>query len=224
MNISRKKDLEILLSKLKSSPSPKIELEQYTTPLRIAAEMLFLAGFVNNDIYGKRILDMGSGNGCLAIGAKLMGADQVVGVEIDLDNIRIALENAVTVDLKKDEISWINGPIETVAPHFDTVIMNPPFGTRKEHADRDFLEKAIEVADVVYTIHKKSTRKYLLEYIRSMGRRVDAVFQMALDIPHIYNFHNKRKKIIEVDVFRIIKVVDSSEPEARQRLKRGKAL
>ena len=215
MTVSRKKELEIILSKMRSSPSPKIELEQYTTPSRIAAEMLFLAGFVNNDIYGKRILDLGSGNGCLAIGSKLMGAHQVVGVEIDLNSIRIALENMVTANLKRDEISWINGPIEIMAPHFNTVIMNPPFGTRKEHADRDFLEKAIEVADVVYTIHKKSTREYLVEYIRSMGRKVDVVLQMTLDIPHIYSFHNKQKAVIEVDLFRITKLVKSSEHGAR---------
>ena len=196
----KKRDLEILLSTLASFRCPRIMLEQYTTPPRVASEMLFLAGFINDDIRDRRVLDLGSGNGCLAIGAKLTGAKETVGIEIDPNIIRLATENARKIGV---DIEWINAPIDVVLPSFDTILMNPPFGTRREHADREFLQKAMETGEVIYSIHKTSTREYLVKYIHSMKRRVDTLLQMKLEIPHSYEFHTKRNRLIEVDLFRI---------------------
>ena len=47
---------------------------------------------------------------------------------------------------------------------FDTVIMNPPFGTKKETTGHDvrFLERAVLMArTAVYSLHKSSTRRFL---------------------------------------------------------------
>ncbi|CAN0900116.1 rRNA N6-adenosine-methyltransferase METTL5 [Linum grandiflorum] len=42
----------------------------------------------------------------------------------------------------------------------DTVVMNPPFGTRKKGADMDFLSAALKIASqAVYSLHKTSTRE-----------------------------------------------------------------
>ncbi|CAM9502521.1 unnamed protein product, partial [Choristocarpus tenellus] len=42
----------------------------------------------------------------------------------------------------------------------DTVIMNPPFGTRNSGIDMIFLEQALQVASTaVYSMHKSSTRQ-----------------------------------------------------------------
>ena len=42
----------------------------------------------------------------------------------------------------------------------DTVVMNPPFGTRKKGADMEFLSAAMKVASqAVYSLHKTSTRE-----------------------------------------------------------------
>ena len=49
--------------------------------------------------------------------------------------------------------------------YFDTVIMNPPFGT-KHNAGTDvkFLEVATKLASkAVYSLHKTSTRNYILK-------------------------------------------------------------
>jgi putative methylase len=196
----KKRSLEMLLSTLTSFERPRIMLEQYTTPPRVASEMLFLAAFINDDIRDRRVLDLGSGNGCLAIGAKLIGAKETVGVEIDPDIIRLAVENARKIGVN---IEWINAPIDVVLPLFDTIIMNPPFGTKKEHADREFLKKAMETGEVIYSIHKTATRDYVIKYIHSMERKVDTLLQMRLEIPHSYEFHTKRRELIEVDLFRI---------------------
>ena len=41
---------------------------------------------------GARVLDVGSGSGILSDAARLMGADSVIGCDIDTDNVRIASE------------------------------------------------------------------------------------------------------------------------------------
>jgi len=45
----RKKELEIILTKLQPNPNPKILLEQYSTPPEIAANLLYMAAYVSAD-------------------------------------------------------------------------------------------------------------------------------------------------------------------------------
>ena len=61
---------------------PKPELEQYSTPVDIVAEMIKLAN-AQGDLSGN-VVDLGCGTGRLAIGAALLGAE-VTGYEIDDD-------------------------------------------------------------------------------------------------------------------------------------------
>lgn len=41
---------------------------------------------------------------------------------------------------------------------FDTIVMNPPFGTRNTGVDTAFVLKGMEYASTVYSLHKTSTR------------------------------------------------------------------
>lgn len=200
MSIPRKRDLEILLSRLKATATPKVGLEQYPIPPRVAAELLYVAGFVYNDIVGRRVLDLGTGSGRLAIGAKWLGASEVVAVDIDPEAIEVAFKNAESVGVNVD---WVIGNIEAVCGKFDTVVMNPPFGTRRKHLDRVFLSKSMKVAGIVYSLHKRSTRSYLVKLIRSTGGLVEALFEVDMEIPHLYRFHRKRKYVVKVDLYRI---------------------
>jgi len=201
MKVLRKKRLEILLSKLKSLQFPKMDLEQYSIPANLAAEMLYIAGSIYNDIYGKSVLDLGTGAGRLAIGAHLLGAKQVVGVDVDPSAIAIARNNGAEVGVK---IEWIIADIEAIRGSFDTVIMNPPFGARIRHKDRVFLSKALDVGKVVYSLHKRSTRRYLLNFIASRYGIIHGLFEFNLEIPQMFNFHEKEKYPVEVDLYRIL--------------------
>jgi len=201
MKVLRKKRLEILLSKLKSLQSPKMDLEQYSIPANLAAEMLYIASSIYDDIYGKSVLDLGTGAGRLAIGAHLLGAKQVVGVDVDPSAIAIARSNEAEAGVK---IEWIIADIEAIRGSFDTVIMNPPFGTRIRHKDRAFLSKALDVGKVVYSLHKRSTRRYLLDFIASRDRIIHGLCEFNLEIPHIFNFHEEEKYPVEVDLYRIL--------------------
>jgi putative methylase len=192
--------LEIQLGKLKILETPKLGLEQYPVSPEVAAELLYMAGFEHRDLKGE-IIDLGTGTGRLAIGAAMMGSQRVVGIDIDERAIAIARENALATGV---QVEWIVSDVAEVVGRYDTVVMNPPYGTRSPHLDVRFLERAFELAPVSYSIHKSSTREYLKGVIAKKNRRVDAVRSMSLNIPHLFSFHNKKWNNVEVDLYRIV--------------------
>jgi putative methylase len=192
--------LEIQLGKLKILETPKLGLEQYPVSPEVAAELLYMAGFEHRDLRGE-IIDLGTGTGRLAIGAAMMGSQRVVGIDIDERAIAIARENALATEV---QVEWIVSDVAEVVGRYDTVVMNPPYGTRSPHLDIRFLERAFELAPVSYSIHKSSTREYLKGVIAKKNRRVDAVRSMSLNIPHLFSFHNKKWNNVEVDLYRIV--------------------
>lgn len=198
----RKKELESALERVRPHPNPKVFLEQYTIPTEIAADLLYKAAYVYDDIPDKEVVDLGCGTGRLAIGALLLGADRVLCVDIDAEAVSIARLNAESLEVSNTE--WVIGDIEALRGRFHVTVMNPPFGTKIRHMDRRFLEKALEISEVVYSIHKRSTRNYILRFLESRGARVDALFQSRLVIPWMFEFHRKGRKRVEVDIYRIL--------------------
>lgn len=55
---------------------------------------LALAGLERLDLRGKRVLDVGSGSGILAIAADLLGAAEAEGLDIDPETVPVAAANA----------------------------------------------------------------------------------------------------------------------------------
>ena len=194
-----KRQLEIQLEKLKTLQTPRLGLEQYPVSSRVAAELLYMAGFERHDLQGATI-DLGTGTGRLAIGAALMGSRKVVGVDLDEKAIALARENGAAAGVR---VEWIVSGIADVRGQYDTVVMNPPYGTRMPHLDIQFLDRAFQLAPLVYSIHKSSTRDYLRQAITSRNREIGEIRSMDLVIPHIFPFHQKKRKNVQVDLYRI---------------------
>ena len=192
--------MEIQLGKLKILQVPKLGLEQYPISPEVAAELLYMAGFEHPDLQGE-IIDLGTGTGRLAIGAAMMGAQRVFGVDIDERAIALARENALATGV---QVEWIVSDVAEVVGQYHAVVMNPPYGTRSPHLDVRFLERAFELAPVSYSIHKSSTREFLKGVISKKNRRVDGLRSMSLDIPHLFAFHHKKWQKVEVDLYRIV--------------------
>jgi len=199
----KKKHLAILLSQLAPNPKPRLRWESYAIDAENAAEMVYTA-FLHGDIKGKRVIDLGCGSGVLGIAASLLGASQVLGIDIDEEAIRTAVLNAEKMGVN---IDLIVGDIECIVGSFDTALMNPPFGTWRRGADVKFLKKALEASHIVYSLHKQSdsVRLFLGNKIRKMGGKIDWLREMSLTIGWTYPFHKKKKYRINVDLYRIIR-------------------
>jgi len=200
-----RKNLEITLEKLDVHPSPKPSLEQYPIDARSAANILFFAGFTNNDIYNKAVLDLGCGTGRLAIGASILGAKKVVGVDIDPIALEIAQVNAEKVGCIN--VEWIEQDISQCSEKADVILQNPPFGVQNRGSDIKFLRKAIELGDIIYSLHKsgEKNRRFLKKNIHELGGKIDCLIEMEITIPHQFKFHTKNFYKVRTDLWRILK-------------------
>jgi len=198
----KRQQLEIALSRLKPSPSPELALEAYDLNPAAAAEILFLAETRYGDVKGRRVLDLGCGSGILAIGAALLGAGDVLGIDINVESVKVAKNNA---RLSGTGVVFVAGDIEAVRGPFDVTVMNPPFGTRRRGMDVTFLRKAMSVSKRVYSLHKggERNRSFLKNAVEELGGKVDAVFEMEIEIARTYEFHRKRRYPVAVDLYRI---------------------
>jgi len=200
----RRHILERVLALVEPYPSPKAHLEQYTIPVETAAEMLFVAAYINPDIIGKTVADLGCGTGRLAIGAALLGARETVGVDIDKVAVEVAKKNAEKTGVG-EKTSWIAADIDALRGTFDTVLQNPPFGVQRRRADRKFLLKSLELAHRVYSLQKggESNRAFIKRFIEGQRGKVTGIFPMKLVIPRMFGFHTKTKYKVDVDLYRM---------------------
>jgi rRNA N6-adenosine-methyltransferase METTL5 len=207
------KALETELQQVDPFDSPKIELEQIPTSPALAARMIFSAENMYGDISDKIIGDFGSGPGMLSIACCMVGATSVLGFEVDSD----ALENA-WVNVQKLEITnidFVQMDIQTLnlsmnadgTCPFDTVVMNPPFGTRNAGIDTAFLEKAMKYSNVIYSLHKSSTREHFIRLAGAMGFTLEVVAEVKYDIPKTFKYHKDKSRDIAVDLLRFSREV-----------------
>nr|WP_321351050.1 METTL5 family protein [uncultured Methanoregula sp.] len=199
------KNLEMMLQRLEGFSRPRAALEQYQTPAPLAARLLFHA-FMKQDIEGRRVCDLGSGTGVLAIGAALLGAEHVTGVEIDEQAIRVAEANAELLDADVTFVaSDVRDPgfFEKTSP-CDTIVMNPPFGAQKTHADRPFIDAALAIAPVTYSIFNAGSTPFVKAYTEGraeISEKIGGAFQ----IKRTFAFHTKDVQEIEVEILRLIR-------------------
>jgi putative methylase len=223
--LARKLDLERMLSKVKPHSTPTPSLEQYTISAGAAATMLYIAAYANGDIVNKNVLDLGCGTGRLALGAAFLGAESVVGVDIDRKAVNTASENASTMGLG-EKVQWIAGDVDVIHGSFDTVLQNPPFGVQKRGADRKFVTRALELGSVAYSVHKRpgedltllskvkassdgavavSPSPFMKKFIEENGGRIEAVYALLMSVPHMFSFHIEKKHDFVVDLYVINK-------------------
>jgi len=200
----RRLDLEKAISQIKPHPSPKAYLEQYTVTAQVAAETLYITAYIHDDIIDKVVADLGCGTGRLAIGAALLGARETIGVDIDKAAVRLAGKNAEKMGVK-EKTSWVTGDLDVIHGTFDTVLQNPPFGVQRRRADRKFIRKSLELGDKVYSLHKggEKNREFIKRFIEKHGGKVKGIFPMKISIPRLFKFHTKRKRSVEVDLYRV---------------------
>lgn len=190
-----KKQLAIHLSKLKQISNPNVSLEQYQTESEIAAEVLWFA-FMNKDIQNKIIADLGCGNGIFGIGALLLGAKKVFFVDIDNNSLILAKQNVN--NLKLQNSVFIRSSIEDFNNKIDTVFQNPPFGVQREHADKPFLIKAMQLSNIIYSFHKIESKEFIENLLRDTLFKVIKILKFEFPIKKTLFFHKKKAHLIDV--------------------------
>ena len=198
----KKKQLEIILQKIPSFEKPIFNLEQYQTPAEIAADILFIA-YQFGDIEDKTVFDLGCGTGIFSIGAKIMGAKKVLGVDIDENCLKIARKYLKENKLK---ITFIKKDIKDIKIKCDTIIMNPPFGAQKSNkkADRKFIEKGFEIASVIYSLHLLKTIPFIEKMIKSLNGEINFYKKYNFPLKYTYDFHEKKVINFEISLLRML--------------------
>ena len=198
--ITKKKHLEMAIQKVPKHPNPKVDLEQYSTPATIAADLLWNA-YSLGDIADKKVMDLGCGTGIFAIASKLLGAASAIGVDIDKDSIDLASSYCGDVNFICSDICDLENDFDV-----DTIFQNPPFGSQKNAKkvdDLKFISKAIELSPkVLYSFHMASTEEFLISYFEKNDLEITHIFRYNFPIPKIYEFHTRESANIEVIVIR----------------------
>ncbi len=177
-----------------------------------------------NEFEGQVVADLGCGTAMLSIGAAILGACHVLAIDLDSDALEIAKENIDEFEDPPLPIDLIQSSIQALSLqpglYADTVIMNPPFGTRTKGADMDFLRAAFKISKhSIYSLHKSSTREHIGKIaVRDLkAKSAEVLAQLRYDLPATYRFHRQKSRDIEVDLWRFEvglqrrKAEDSSE-------------
>ncbi|MEK6891851.1 MAG: METTL5 family protein [Nanoarchaeota archaeon] len=206
-----KSKLAIILSKLEVFNDPKVRQEQYPTDSEVAASILWNA-YLLGDIEGKVIVDLGCGTGILGIGALLLGAKRVFLIDMDYKVLEQAKNNILKV---KSESSMYNNidlkaelrlaDVGGVKLKVDVVIENPPFGTKVKHSDRLFLEKALEIAPIVYSFHKSESKSFLEGFAAQKNAKITHIWNFRFPLKASFEFHRRQIHRINVSCFRFEK-------------------
>ncbi len=204
--------MAIELSKLEPHPCNSVELEQYVTEGDLAAFWL-LAVDQLDDLENKSVLDLGSGNGILGLGAAYLGANEILLIEADHDAHEVSKNNIAKVNQKFDiKINSIKAMIGIddieLSKKYDIIIMNPPWGFQTEKADRPLLEFSFGLnADSIYVLHS-AKEKHLQAMAKDFGYDGEIVFETDFRLPAKYSHHVKKSSMTEARCWRFHRTGD----------------
>ncbi len=202
----RLRDLEIALESIQRTNEYDVKLEQYPTPASIVSAILFSAQMEHGDITDKTVFDLGCGDGIFALGAALLGAQRVVGIDVQSKALKASQMNSRLLEIE-DTVDWVLGDVSSLQLQclVDTVVSNPPFGVKNRGADMRFLTKAISIADVTYSIHLagEKNRTFLTKEIERLNATVTQIETFQFPIKKLFDYHKKEIHMVNVDLYRI---------------------
>lgn len=196
------KHLAIEISKLNGFNSPKIELEQYTTPGDLAARWILMTSQLGDLEQGSRVLDLGCGTGVLGLGALIFGASSATMVDVDVDAIDIMLENAKSLGLEDKVVPMCKKIRDVGNVDADLVLCNPPWGKQKQGADSNFIESIKSLCLPTYILHSSSAKHLEAEFLRSSWH-VQKLLSSPFDLGAIYPHHTKRRMSTDATLWRL---------------------
>jgi putative methylase len=172
--------------------------EQVITPTEAAVELLE-AALARDDLIGRTVVDLGAGTGRLSIGAALLGAASVTAVESDPQAIAVARRN---VDRAGVDVELIQAEVEAFARPLDVVLMNPPFGAQRRHADRPFWEAAFRCARRrTYAFALAASRTFIARSCVERAVPIAETRPIRWTLPATFRHHRKPRVELAVDLW-----------------------
>ncbi|MGA7861389.1 MAG: methyltransferase, partial [Thermoplasmata archaeon] len=160
---------------------------------------LLYEAFARGDLEGRTVLDLGSGTGRLAIGAALLGAREMVGVERDSEASRMAQANAERAGV---ECVWVVGDVADYDRPAETVLMNPPFGAQRKHADAPFWNRAFALAErAIYAFSLAESRTFIARQALARAARIETTRPVRWELPATFPHHRKPRVPLSVDLW-----------------------
>lgn len=193
--------------------------------------MIYTAQTQYDDIENHSLIDLGIGTGMLSIASCLLNADHIFGFDCDPDALELCQSNIKefefesNIDLIQADLRRIRLPVDLNRIRADTVIMNPPFGTKTFSPDAEnqddlctigidmhFLQYARRLAQhSIYSLNKTTTRDHIYKKAKDWNMKMDVLAVLQFDIPKLEKKRPNRKtstasnaplKSIEVDFIR----------------------
>ena len=194
----------------------------------LAARMIYTAQTQFEDIENQTLIDLGIGTGMLSIASCLLGADHVFGFDCDPEALALSQTNIdefelqSNIDLIQADLRRIRLPIDSRRIRAETIVMNPPFGTKPFSTapedqdefssigiDMHFLHHASRLAThSIYSLHKTTTREHIVKKAKEWKMKMDVVAVLQFEIPKLEKKRAHKKttsaplKSIEVDFIR----------------------
>ncbi len=152
----------------------------------------------------KRILDLGTGSGCIAITLKKIYPDaEVTAVDLSADALKVAKRNGI---LNAVEIDWLEGNfLEPVKGKYDLIISNPPYIDPAEPIDEK-VEKYEPALALYADHHGLSCYEEILEEVSAY---MDETSVLAFEIGYLQKIPltniakknlNHREIVVEQDL------------------------
>ena len=195
----------MLLSGLEQTKSRSASIEQYSTDGDLAARWLTDISNFGDLKEGYSVLDLGSGNGILGLGAMLLGASRVTLIDADQDACEVAQNNVDKLGFTESiEVTQVTLVADLIClDSADLVISNPPWGRQSPKADRPFLDAMLSARVTSHLMHSAEAT-HINPLFEEHGWSVERYGEADFALPAAYSHHSRQRGKTRAAFWRLI--------------------